>query len=271
MHAPLLDRALLRLARWIAPDCSILVERGELLPRDAMGICRRAVADAVAQRFEAIELHHALRSAWFVPAAMAAGLLLIAIFSHGFAVTRSVLDVARDMRTRAVPSYDLRGDRIFVYAAPILLAVTTGLALLAMGCLSLRARGWRYWSFLALKVVGVFVIAPLFWIEAGTATRSHITSEGWRISTGLAIAIGFVIAVGRAIIWCVADQRQRCPSCLRRLVLPVTVGSWASQFEPAATEMLCEDGHGALALSDGEANGEDRWTELDESWKAMFH
>jgi hypothetical protein len=35
--------------------------------------------------------------------------------------------------------------------------------------------------------------------------------------------------------------------------------------------MLCEGGHGALALSDVEINGQDRWTELDESWKAMFH
>jgi hypothetical protein len=35
--------------------------------------------------------------------------------------------------------------------------------------------------------------------------------------------------------------------------------------------MLCEAGHGALALSDAETNGQDRWTRLDESWKALFH
>jgi hypothetical protein len=196
--------------------------------------------------------------------------LVIAVFSGGFSVTRSVIDVARDMRTRAVPSYDVRGDRIFVYLAPILLAMTTGLTLLVVGCLSLRARGWRYWSFLALKVMGVFVVVPLFWIEAGTPARSHIASEGWRVTAGLVIAIGFVIAVGRSMIWCIADQRRRCPSCLRRLVLPVTVGSWGSQFEPSATEMLCEAGHGALALSDTETNGQDHWTELDESWKTLF-
>jgi hypothetical protein len=125
--------------------------------------------------------------------------------------------------------------------------------------------------FLALKVVGVFIVVPLFWIEAGTVSRAPIHSEGWRVVTGLLLAIAFVIAVGRAVIWCITDQRHRCPSCLRRLVLPVPVGSWASQFEPAATEMLCEEGHGALALSDGETNGEDRWIGLDESWKALFH
>src|SRR5205807_9121828 len=120
-----------------------------------------------AQRLDGKTLLHAMRSPLFVPAAIFAALLIIAIFSHGFAVTRSVIDVARDMRTRAVPSYDIRGDGIFVYVAPILLAVTTGLALLVMGCLSLRARGWRYWMFLALKIAGVFIVVPLFWIEAG--------------------------------------------------------------------------------------------------------
>ena len=72
------------------------------------------------------------------------------------------------------------------------------------------------------------------------------------------------------MMWCVADQRRRCRACLRRMILPVSVGSWASQFEPSRTEMLCEDGHGALALSDAETNVQDRWTRLDDSWKALF-
>jgi hypothetical protein len=289
MQAPRLYRALLRIASWIVPARSRsrfdfheryaaelanwwwLVERGEPLQRDGVVLCRRAFADASAQRLDGKAVLHAIRSPLFVPAGIAAALLVIAAFSHGFAVTRSVIEVARDMRIRAVPSYDMRGDRVFVYVAPILLALTTGLALLALGCRSLRARGWRYWMFLALKVVASFIVLPLFWIEAGTASRAYIQSEGWRVVTGLLLAIAFVIAVGRAVIWCIADQRRRCPSCLRRLVLPVPVGSWASQFEPAATEMLCEEGHGALALSDGETNGEDRWTGLDESWKALFH
>ncbi len=287
MQAPLLCRALIRIASWIVParrrfdwrahrlfalsNWWLLVERGELVPSEGGALCRRAFHEAWAERFEGVNLRHVARSPLFVFAGIAVALALIAVFSHGFAVTRSVIDVAQDMRVRAVPSYDLRGDRIFVHVAPILLALTTGLTLLVMGCLSLRARGWRYWSFLALKVAGAFVLIPLFWVEAGTATRSHIAAEGWRVAAGLTMALGFVVAVGRAVIWSVADQRRRCPSCLRRLVLPVSVGSWASQFEPSATEMLCEDGHGALALSDAETNGQDRWTELDESWRALFH
>jgi hypothetical protein len=34
--------------------------------------------------------------------------------------------------------------------------------------------------------------------------------------------------------------------------------------------MLCEGGHGALALSDAEATGQDHWTQLDDSWRALF-
>ena len=288
MQAPRLYRALLRIASWMVPARSRfdfhdryaaelanwwwLVERGEPLQRDGVVLCRRAFADAFAQRLDGRAVLHAVRSPLFVPAAMAAALLMIAAFSHGFAVTRSVIDVARDMRTRAVPSYDMRGDRVFVYVAPILLALTTGLALLVLG-LPVAA---------CARVALLDVPRPesrrrsssssrCFGSKPAPASRAHIQSEGWRVTTGLLLAIGFVIAVGRAVIWCIADQRRRCPSCLRRLVLPVPVGSWASQFEPAATEMLCEEGHGALALSDGETNGEDRWTGLDESWKALFH
>jgi hypothetical protein len=150
------------------------------------------------------------------------------------------------------------------------MALSTGLALLIVGCLSLRARGWRYWSFLVLKGLAVAILLPLIWIELGTAIRVHIASTGWRVMFGLSTGVALIIFMGRAMIWCVADQRRRCRACLRRMVLPVSIGSWASQFEPSRTEILCEDGHGALALSDAETNVQDRWTRLDDSWQTLF-
>jgi hypothetical protein len=143
-------------------------------------------------------------------------------------------------------------------------------AVLVGGCFTLRARGWRYWSFLGLKAAAVATLLPLAWMELGTMLRHQFAGMPGRGIIGLVTALLLIIAMGRAMIWCVSDQRRRCRVCLRRLVLPVSVGSWASLFEPSATEMLCEKGHGALALSDAETNVQDRWTKLDETWKALF-
>jgi hypothetical protein len=286
MRAPLMCRALIRTASWIVPsrgrsawlacraaelyDWWYLVERGEPLRDGGAALCRRAFADALSERFGDSDPLHFVRSPMFVPIAAAASLLALALVSHGFSVTRGVLAIARDMQDHPLNGYDFRGDRIFLYAAPILLALATGLAALGLGCLTLRGSGWLYWCFLACKALAVAILFPLLWIEIGTALRGLAGGLGGRILIGLTSVVLLVIAMGRGMIWCVSDQRRRCRACMRRLVLPVSVGSYASLFEPSATEMLCEQGHGALSLSDTETDVQDRWTRLDDSWKALF-
>jgi hypothetical protein len=286
MRAPLAYRALLRAASWLAParsrsawltsrfaelfDWWYLVERGEPVRDGGATLCRRAFADAWSERFGDSDPRHWFRAPMFVPIAAAASLLVLALASHGFAATRHLMDIARDMHGRAVTGYDARGDRLAVYIGPIFLALTTGLSVLAAGCFTLRARGWRYWTFLFFKALVVMVLLPLVWVELGTTLRHQFTSVTGRILTGLLTAIALIVGMGRAMIWCVADQRRRCRACLRRMILPVRVGTWGSLFEPSTTEMLCEEGHGALALSDAETDVRDRWTRLDESWKTLF-
>lgn len=287
MAAPPGLRAWIRAASWIVPardrsawraewgeraeDWHLLAERGEPVG-GAASLARLAIRDAAGERFDAADFRQLVRAPLFVPVAMAAALLLVAAVSHGFAVTRTIADIARDMRANPHFSgaYDPRGDHVFKYLAPVGMAWITGIGLLAMGCRWLRGPGWRYWLFLAVKAAGVLVLATLAWVEIGALLRAPIRHEGWRILTGLLMVIAFVPAMGRAMVWAVADQRQRCPVCLRRLVAPVAVGSWASLFEPPATEFLCESGHGALTVADAETNGQDRWTRLDESWRPLF-
>jgi hypothetical protein len=264
-------------AGWLASraaelfDWWYLVEHGEPVRHGGAALCRAAFADAVAQRFGDRSPLRLVRAPMFVPIAAVVSLIVIALLSRGFSVTRYLVALAAEMRSHPWPDrYDWRGDRIFIYAAPIILALTTGCTLLTIGCLSLRARGWRYWSFLALKAIGVAVLFPLIWIELGTAIRLAFAAKTWHGFFGVASGITLLICMGRGMIWCVADQRRRCRACMRRMILPVRVGSWASQFDPSRTEMLCEHGHGALALSDAETNVQDRWTRLDDSWKALF-
>ncbi len=53
------------------------------------------------------------------------------------------------------------------------------------------------------------------------------------------------------------------------MAMPVTMGSWASVFDPVTTELLCDSGHGSLCLQETES-GSDRWTGMDKSWSDLF-
>ena len=48
--------------------------------------------------------------------------------------------------------------------------------------------------------------------------------------------------------------------------MPVTLGSWASVFEPVTTEMLCHEGHGSLVAPFA---GEHGWYWLNISEKPV--
>jgi hypothetical protein len=280
-------RTLIRVASWLVPaagrqpwrerwtaragDWRLLRDRGEPVGRVAP-LLRLAFRDAAAERFAPIHLRPLLRAPWFVPLAIAVGLLLLAGVSRGFTVTRWVLSVVHDLRAHPAYCgvYDIRGDKVFAYAAPTVLAWAVGIALLVIGRRALNGSGWRYHSFLALKAAATLALSTLVWIEVGALLRAPIHHEGWRMLAGLLSMFVFIGGTGRTMVWAVQDQRQRCPECLRRLVGPIPVGSWASLFEPAATELLCENGHGALAIADAETNAQDRWTRLDESWQTLF-
>ncbi|HEX4231133.1 MAG TPA: hypothetical protein VHZ07_20820 [Bryobacteraceae bacterium] len=87
----------------------------------------------------------------------------------------------------------------------------------------------------------------------------------WLLSTGLLYAV----------IW---DHRRRCRTCFRRLIMPVSTGSWGHifTFGRPATEWICPYGHGTLRieelqitgkeLPDWEAHDDNIWKEL-ESYK----
>ena len=77
----------------------------------------------------------------------------------------------------------------------------------------------------------MLLIVPLIWIEGNAALRAgRIAAEVGMVLGWLAWTLAFLGAFGCGIIWVFTDQRRRCPVCLRRLAMPVTLGSWASVF-----------------------------------------
>jgi hypothetical protein len=73
--------------------------------------------------------------------------------------------------------------------------------------------------------------------------------------------------------WILADQRRRCPVCLRLLTNPVRMGeSSRILLEWHGTELMCLRGHGMLYVPEWPAiwSGRQRWMDLGPSWGGLF-
>jgi len=73
--------------------------------------------------------------------------------------------------------------------------------------------------------------------------------------------------------WMLADQRRRCPVCLRPLANPVRIGeSSRILLEWHGTELMCLRGHGLLYVPEWPAiwSGRQSWMALGPSWRGLF-
>jgi hypothetical protein len=83
----------------------------------------------------------------------------------------------------------------------------------------------------------------------------------------------FVMGSTSALAWSMADQRQRCRVCLKRLGMAAHVGcTGCLLLDWAGTELVCVEGHGMLHVPEMVAcwQDPDRWTSLDETWQGLF-
>jgi hypothetical protein len=76
------------------------------------------------------------------------------------------------------------------------------------------------------------------------------------------------------------DQRRRCRTCLRRLIMPINSGSWGHlvTFGRPRTELICPYGHGTLSieelqitgrqLPDWQPHDDDIWKELESYYQS---
>jgi hypothetical protein len=64
--------------------------------------------------------------------------------------------------------------------------------------------------------------------------------------------------VGAAIVFLtVRDQKRRCRTCLRKLIMPLSTGSWGNMvvFGRPRTEWICPYGHGTLSIEELQITG----------------
>lgn len=71
-------------------------------------------------------------------------------------------------------------------------------------------------------------------------------------------AVFGVWLIGAGLFWIILwDQRRRCRTCLRRLIMPVKTGSWGHMviFGRPKTEIICPYGHGTLSIEELQITG----------------
>ncbi len=83
----------------------------------------------------------------------------------------------------------------------------------------------------------------------------------WLVTTGLLYLV----------FW---DQRRRCRSCLRKLIMPLKRGSWGHMvlIGRPTTQMICPFGHGTLSIEELQITGRQYpdWHRHDDNiWKEL--
>jgi hypothetical protein len=163
---------------------------------------------------------------------------------------------------------------ISVFVAAVSLGLAAALLQWLRSCWRLRSYSWaalRYWAFFfaksALLAAGVATACAELsaWNTLGLHSNKFVLSllADWLVVLGVLLAFQ----------WAILDQARRCPVCLRLLSSPFTSGSCSSALiEPASTELLCDQGHGTLCVSDSYTTlGEiRRWVTLEDSWRDVL-
>jgi hypothetical protein len=152
-------------------------------------------------------------------------------------------------------------------ALPAVVSVSLGEGQLSSHRPSAKQRFWRV-SFLIAKFGLIAAIGFYASLDIAYCTSPEYSpfAECAQLLSCFAIClIGFR--------WAVADQRQRCPMCLRRVTNPATVGLASRTFLGwNGTEMICMGGHALLhvpSLPTSWFSGQ-RWLYLDSSWEFLF-
>jgi hypothetical protein len=143
----------------------------------------------------------------------------------------------------------------------------------------------KYWAYLLAKALAAGTLVSAMWhglnlLLSPTTSfffQSHpeklvVSSFTHDLGYTTIMMVFFLFCSGLAylVVW---DQRYRCRTCLRRLRMPVRVGSWPNMLligQPR-TEYICLYGHGTLKVPEVQIMGSNRdWAPHEENiWKEL--
>jgi hypothetical protein len=184
--------------------------------------------------------------------------------TEGFVLARLRYGTLPNSRFRFVRLSD-RSFQILLIVPMAFLFACVLLRIMPSDCIGghLRRIGPRRGLFLAAKALLVLPILLFGSLD--------LTSLGGSLSPLFfdVVVFGSLFAVR----WILADQRKRCPVCLRLLANPVRIGeSSRILLEWHGTELMCLRGHGMLYVQEWPAiwSGQQRWMGLGTSWGGLF-
>jgi hypothetical protein len=143
----------------------------------------------------------------------------------------------------------------------------------------------RYWAYFAGKVIaiaalsyGLLVMLHRFWPLQQQFAYTYPPRFGHDLGYTMGVGALFLLWCGMmyAAVW---DQRYRCRTCLRRLLMPIETGSWSKMLQLGRPEIeyICPYGHGRLNVAEVQISGSeipewtaqqhDMWTELASAGK----
>ncbi len=128
----------------------------------------------------------------------------------------------------------------------------------------------RYWAYFVAKVLVAATILLVLRKAIALFFFPHAIFTHDLNYTFAMLALGLLAA---GVLWLIVwDQRYRCRTCLRRVRMPVPMGSWTHVLLVGTprTEYICPYGHGTLKVADLQITGQnpdwqphrDIWTEL---------
>jgi hypothetical protein len=147
----------------------------------------------------------------------------------------------------------------------------------------IRTQG-RFWGFLLLKLAAAaFGAAGSLWLlnlffAPYTPFLQFLNYEKFGsgyfdLAYTTLLGVWFLFAYGLfyLAIW---DQRYRCRTCLRRLVMPIETGSWGHMLRLGRPqiEYICPYGHGKLNVDEVQISGtvSPAWTQQGDIWAELF-
>jgi hypothetical protein len=144
----------------------------------------------------------------------------------------------------------------------------------------------RYWGYLAAKLAAAWAILyGLRWLilrvvplpepfSIGRRERYTVPNDPFAHDLGYTFLMLFYTLLAAGLLWAIVwDQRYRCRACLRRLRMPISLGSWTHiLLGRPQTEYICPYGHGTLKVEELQITGhqEPDWQPHEDIWKELY-
>lgn len=137
----------------------------------------------------------------------------------------------------------------------------------------------KYWLYLAAKLLtaaAVFygLLAAVYHFAPPAAQSRYGPEQPFLHDLRTTFGVFFVWLIGAGMVYlAIWDQRRRCRSCLRRLIMPISTGSWSNMltFGRPKTEWICPYGHGTLRISNLQITGSELpdWEPHHDMWQEL--